>query len=204
MPVTEKEFQKDIKSICSFLVGKKDKKNHDKCMNVTMCQFHKCNEELNAFRDARLTEEERNKCHENKKFSEMLKCSSKIMKKKDFHNKHAKLEHCIANKCPEDHKFAEELDEIVKNKFKLKSCEKCDKEEEMRDNAIKNHLKVSNDCKRIHDTEKSQYKCSKKAISQVGKTSSKYLSCRTKYCSSKNNSSITLKNSKQKSKTKKH
>ena len=116
MPVTEKDYKNEIKTMCDFVSPIKNKKGKDECINTFMCQFHKCNDDLNNYRDARPTEEERKKCFKQGNFTNGLKCLSKFNKKRDLKNKFSKLNHCIANNCPVDIEYGLKNLDYYKNK----------------------------------------------------------------------------------------
>ena len=199
MPVDKKAFEKDIKSICR-IISSKDKKTHKRCMKVQMCQYHKCNPELDAYRSSILTDAEREECNKSKN---SFKCVMDKAKEKGTHDKNAMLNHCIANKCPEDYEYISEIrNKENEEQSKSNECKPCQTLLETRNKANMDYIIQNNECNKKYTTEKDQEKCGKKYSKTMSKTMEDFHRCRFTHCkSNKNNQSN--KNTKKTSKSSK-
>lgn len=84
-----KEFKKNVKQSCHFMVPPAGRKE---CMETMMCNWKHCQKEMQD------KEEERKKCNNEKDFSKQVDCRMKLFQKSD---KLAALAHCEFNKCPQ-------------------------------------------------------------------------------------------------------
>ena len=200
MPVDKKAFEKDIKRICG--VFGKNKTFRKRCMDATMCQYHKCNPELDAYRSSMLTKDEREECDKSKNY---FKCVMDKAKEKGTHDKHAMLNHCIANKCPEDLQFTIEFNKKIHEEFsKRNECKPCQTLLEESDKANIDSIIQTNECNKKHTTAKDQEKCIKKYSKKMYAKIGAFHKCKVIHCpvkSSKHNQSN--KNTKKTSKSSK-
>ena len=211
MPVTEKDYKNEIKKMCEFVSPIKNKKGKDECINTFMCDFHKCNDDLNNYRDARPTEEERKKCFKHKQgnFKNALKCLSKFNKKRDLKNKISKLNHCIANNCPVDIEYGLKNLDYYKNSSN--KCKPCEKENNIIYDLTKKKLLQENECSKKYSTNAEATKCNKNNILLKKKLNKSYadnLKCKNQHCplpvkTSNKLSKTSSKTSSKKSKTSK-
>jgi len=182
MPVSEKKFKNELKKMCNFVSTSSKKKDKDECINAFMCQFHKCNNELNEFRNARITDEELKKCKKNKNIKE---CLNELRKNRDFDNKKSNLEHCISNNCPIDIEYG--LKNLDRHKINdNEKCEKCEKENNLYYNLIKEKLLKKNKCSKKYSIHKKQSKCAENKVlsNKIQKSMINNYKCISKLCQS--------------------
>jgi hypothetical protein len=182
--LTRKQFKNEISKTFKDIT-KSNRHDGKKLMDASLCQFDKCNEDLIKFRESRLTDEERKKCEKtsNNKFIKQIKCNIKLLEKKGHYGNRVKLNHCIANKCPEDIKIGVEL--MKKNqdkKNKKRTCLKCTDELKKSDDANIEYLISSNECSKKYDNYEKYELCRVKNYKKYKKHLDNYTNCYKKDC----------------------
>jgi hypothetical protein len=219
----KKQFVKHVKEGCKItkaIVGKKGGVNLKECQKTMMCKWENCQKEFIDRHDAKLTDEEREKC-KNDDFNKSFDCEQSLLKKKGLDDKIALEAHCEVTKCPQIRELQEKiLNSHSKksgkhNKKSNKSKKNKKSDWEIRSECIDTHcakdkenqkqlFRKLNDkaykCQAKHKTWKDQTKCSaleSKKHLLASKITSK---CIREHCKMPN----TTHNNKKGSKSKKH
>jgi hypothetical protein len=171
-----------------------------KYLKLTMdCHMNKCKQEVENKISADLNDEYIKKCNEesNGDFMKSIECNKKILKKSGFYEKNAKMEYCIANKCPEIDELLINPDSIKNSRERLyKSMpnykcveEHCKKEHDELD---KQSLgQITNICNKKYNNHKGQTKCLKKLMKIYTTLDKKYYTCKDTHCNDKQNTKKT-------------
>jgi len=191
----KKTFIKNTKQGCRGFG--KNASVRKECENATMCRWDKCQQEVIDTHNARITDEERQSCH-NKDFMKQFNCQEKLTKKKGLQDKMAMEEHCVANKCPQLNEFIKKIGAQVIKQFKSKRNSKskfaaideclhknCSKEQEDEDKTEKQKSDKRYECVKTYKTKKEQDKCSEPSLKQSKKSREKFHKCREKHCDAK-------------------
>ena len=212
-----KEFKKQLKNGCHFMVPPPQRKE---CMKTMMCNWEHCQKEQQDLASTALTDADRESC-KNKDFSKTFVCEQKLIENKGIMDKQAALNHCTANKCPQARNLIRKsIGKFVKRMhFKKNSIldqreecmkEHCSKEIQEKDKQSDLFYKGSDECEKKFATHKEQIKCNSKQNIQTTKANLKASDCRKKHCdiqpsnSNKKNATKSYKNSKNNKKTKKN
>ena len=210
MPSSVYVKKKDIKSRCRTFVGKssKDKK---KCLELTMdCHMNKCRKEVEDRAISSLSDEDIKKCSEesNGDYNKQITCHLNVLKKKNFDDKKAKMDHCTANKCPEMTKFnVETMHAFVKKIMNANISPKCivDKCKKENNELDKNNIdKIDATCNKKYEKYKDQSKCFKHMSKSYKKSVSKYHNCKDTKCKIDNKTNTKNTKTTHTKKSKKH
>ncbi len=183
-----KKNKKDIKLGCSFIVGKSTKDNK-MCVDKTMdCYMNKCRKELEDRAISYLSDEDIKKCSEesNGDYNKQITCHLNVLKKNNFDDKKAKMDHCTANKCPEMTKFIRDTmikfgDRIYKSMPHNECVEKnCKKEYDDMDRIDSDKIKIG--CNKKYEKYKDQLKCYGGMTKAFNKAFTKYRNCKDTKC----------------------
>jgi len=209
MSFNEKKYIKTCNSICKQFPSSIRKE----CAQVNNCRYEKCKQQVINTENALITDEERKKCGNNmntkSNINNNVKCISNLMKLKKYEEHYANLEHCKANKCPEDYKMITKLNKYISENMDKKYAKKFKILNKCRDNYCKTELDkrnkfdsytLENECYKKYNNFKDQHKCFNIIANKKNALSKPYRKCIETHCRHKSNSKSK---SKSKSKTKK-
>lgn len=201
-----KEFKKQVKTNCNFMASPALRKE---CTKKMMCYWDHCQKEQQDLASTPFTDADRESC-KNKDFIKEFACRTKLMEKKGIMDKHAALNHCTANKCPQAKnlfrknflELAKEMKELNKKNpiiVQREKCmnEHCPKEVQEMKKQSKLTLNTIYECQKKFATHKELIKCNRKQNIQTTKANLKAGECRKKHCDiqpSNSNKKNTTKN----------
>jgi hypothetical protein len=185
--IKNKTIPVEIKNNC-INNYKKNKQRSKQCIDINLCEYTKCDAEMNDYNAHKLTDKEYKQFY-NKKTKYL------INKRKIQQDKHAILENCIANKCPQKLDF---LINGVKNFKKTRKsnnhCSKCNALlNKLESCEIQSEIDLHKCNKKFKDYNK-QNKCFSKNFKKNIECSIKYYKCKNEHCiknkeNTKNNTS---------------
>jgi hypothetical protein len=124
MSFDEKKYIAELEKTCKMLDRRPGNKE---CITLMKsCNLNKCRRLAEARYNASLKDEDRENCNKEAKgdWLKSFKCTQKIMKKRGFEEADAKFAHCTANKCPELHKYLQNItNKIIENMRKSKKTQ---------------------------------------------------------------------------------
>jgi len=169
-----KKIPVEIKDNC--INYNKNKQRYKQCIDINLCEYTKCDSEMNDYNKHKLTEKE-NEEFNNKKTKYL------INKKKIQEDKNAILVNCIANKCPKKTLFfINGLKNLKKTRKNNNHCRKCDKSlNKLESCEIQSEIDLHKCNKKFKDFNK-QNKCFSKNFKKNINCSLKYYKCKNKFC----------------------
>jgi hypothetical protein len=167
MSFNEEKYKQDIDNKCKKQSNNNN--NINKCNNVSKCILEKCRpyaEKMQQYTNSKTNNNIMNDIVKNKQ----------LMKNPNFKNANLKLEHCIANKCPEIFEYRNEIAKKVAKKVakKLNINIKTQDEDD-----IITMLKLNNQCVKQHELFENHKQCIIKLIQKYTNNSSQHKSNKT-------------------------
>jgi hypothetical protein len=162
MSFNEEKYKQDIDNKCKKQSNNNN--NINKCNNVSKCILEKCRpyvEKMQQYTNSKTNNNIMNDIVKNKQ----------LMKNPNFKNANSKLEHCVANKCPEIFEYRNEIAKKVAKKVakKLNINIKTQDEDD-----IITMLKLNNQCVKQHELFENQTQCTIKLIQKYTNNSSEH------------------------------
>ena len=202
MVFNEKEYLKKTKKGCKI---SKNSSFQKECVKVSNCKLDKCKQQVIDYENALPSDEERELCNKEAKndYAQEFECIAKIGRERNPDSHNAKLEHCVANECPNIYEFNKKvvshmMDGNGKKKTYKQQCAQKHCKNEIDEIKQNDFIEFDNICNKKYNNIKEQSKCKKKGSKIYNKKIVSAKKCAEKHCTE------TKTNNTKKHNTKKH